>query len=103
MIPDLSSFHFIYYFVVNSFNCYVIYVLRSLVPLEGSVIFVLSVLFMDPQRGIFFIVLFKSPALGLCYSLNYDHSEAFRGGCVTFDLSHIFCHLILLILLLFCL
>ena len=38
-------------YAVNSFNCYVIYVLRSLAPLEGSVI--LRVLFMDPQRGIY--------------------------------------------------
>ena len=56
MIRDLSSFHFSYYFVANSFNCYLIYVLRSLAPLETSVIFVLSVLFMDPQRGIFYSI-----------------------------------------------
>ena len=56
MIRDLSSFHFIYYFVVNSFNCYVIYVMRSLAPLGGSVVFVLSVLFMDPQWGIYYSI-----------------------------------------------
>ena len=56
MNRDLSSSHFIYYIVVNSFNCYVIYVLRSWAPLEDSVIFVLGVLFMDPQRGIYYSI-----------------------------------------------
>ena len=47
------------------------------------------------------IVLFKGPALGLCYSLNCDHSEAFRGLRLTYQTYHNFCNLILFTLLLF--
>ena len=44
----------------------------------------------------FFTVLFKGPAFGLCYSLNYDHAEAFCGECVMSDPLHNLCQLLLL-------
>ena len=54
---DLSGYFIVFYlFAVNSFNCFVIYVLRSWAPLEDSVIFVLSVLFMGTQQGIYYSI-----------------------------------------------
>lgn len=52
----------------------------------GGFIFYLKCIVHGPSAGNFITVLFKGSTLGLCYSLNYNHSEAYRGKYVTFDL-----------------
>ena len=45
-----------------------------------------------PSAGNLLQYCLRAPALGSCYSLNYVHSEASSGECVTFGLLRNFCH-----------